>query len=58
MGRRRTRDSIHRPLKSTIFPDQKGLEPSTNSMGTGVNKLQLQDSLSARKDWREIRRVK
>ena len=53
LGRRRARAGIYRPPKSTGYPDQKSLEPATNSMSTGVNKLQLQNSLSAGKQRRE-----
>ena len=39
LGRRRTRDGIHRPRKSTVRFDQKGLEPAADSMGTGVHEV-------------------
>ena len=45
LGGRTTHDSIHGPPKFTILFDQKSLEPVTNSMSTGVDKLQLQNSL-------------
>ena len=58
LGGRRTRDRIYGPPKFTILFKQKSLEPMTNSMGTGVDKLQLQNSLSTGKQRREARRVK
>jgi len=51
-------DGIHGPPKPTVLFDQKSLEPTPNLMGTGVDKLQLQNSLSTRKQRRETRSVK
>jgi len=45
LGLRRTCDGIYGAPKFTILFDQKSLEPATNSMGTGVDELQLQNSL-------------
>ena len=45
LGGRRTLDGIHRSPKPTVLFDQKSLEPATDSMGTGVDKLQLQNCL-------------
>jgi len=58
LGGRRTRDGIHGPPKPTVLFEQKSLEPATDSMGTGVDKLQLQNTLSSGKQGRETRRVK
>jgi len=55
---RGTRDGIYRPPKSTILLNQEGIEPEANLIGTGVDKLQLQDSLSTGKQRWETRRVK
>ena len=57
LGGRRTRDGIHQPPKPTVLFDQKSLKPATDSMGTGVDKLQLENSLPTRKPGRETRRV-
>jgi len=58
LGGRGTRDGIHGPPKPTVLLDQKSLEPATDPMGTGVDKLQLQDSLPTGKQGRETRRFK
>ena len=39
LGRRRARDGIYQPPKSTVLFNQKGLELVANSMGTGVDEL-------------------
>jgi len=58
LGGRRTRDGIHRPPKPTVRFDQKSLEPATDSMATGVDKLQLQNGVPTGKEGRETRRVR
>jgi len=52
LGRRRARDSIHGPLKPAVLFNQKSLEPTANSVGSGFNQLQLQNSLSTVKEGR------
>jgi len=39
LGRRRARDGIYGPPKSTVLFNQKCLEPAANLMGTGVDQL-------------------
>jgi len=58
LGSRTTCDDIHRTQKSGILLDQKSMEPGVTLMGTGVDKLQLQDSLPTGKLRRETRHLK
>jgi len=57
LRQRRTCDGIHRLPQPTVLFDQKSLEPATDLMGTGVDELQLQNSLPTGKLGRETRRV-
>ena len=52
-GRRRTSDCIYQPPESTLLLEYKGMEPAANLMGTGVDELQLQESLPRGKQRRE-----